>query len=146
MIFDLFCETSRSPTRTPNHVDSTGVIARHSFQPIKTAYFGQKPFLPPIWINFVETKSDSNYSDSLSKPTGRIKFYEHSDIFMGRKRPLYSRKLTSPEVPRVNKIFCSTCNLNPLLDYLYGDTTAYETVESLDPASAGRCESLVTSE
>jgi hypothetical protein len=36
------------------------------------------------FIDFVDTSTDENYSDSLSKPTGRTKFYEHTDVFMGR--------------------------------------------------------------
>ena len=35
-------------------------------------------------IDFVDTSADENYSDSLSKPTGRTKFYVHADVFMGR--------------------------------------------------------------
>ena len=34
-------------------------------------------------------KSELNYSDSLSKTTGRIKHYEHMDIMMGRRKPSY---------------------------------------------------------
>jgi hypothetical protein len=35
------------------------------------------------FIDFVDTSTDENYSDSLSKPTGRTKFYEHTDVFVG---------------------------------------------------------------
>lgn len=42
------------------------------------------------FISYKETKSESNYSDSLSKPTERTKFNEHCDIFMGRRRPAYT--------------------------------------------------------
>ena len=34
-------------------------------------------------------KTDENISDSVSKPTGRIKFHQHADIFMGRQTPSY---------------------------------------------------------
>ena len=33
--------------------------------------------------------NDVNVNDSPSKPTGRIKFYEHMDILMGRRCPSY---------------------------------------------------------
>jgi hypothetical protein len=42
------------------------------------------------FIDFVDTLTDDNYSDSLSKPTGRTKFYEHMDVFMGRRKPAYT--------------------------------------------------------
>jgi hypothetical protein len=140
------------PTPTPILADNHGAIkmanAHHPTR--RTRHVEMKHFVILQWtedefITFVETKSDSNYSDSLSKPTGRTKFYEHTDILMGRKRPKYSLDLTTttPESPRVNKLFCSTCNLNPLLDFVYGDTSTFK---SLDSASAGRCESLVTSD
>ena len=113
------------------------------------------------FINFIETRSDENYSDSLSKPTGRTKFYEHSDIFMGRQRPQYTQNtqntftntdnedhIPNPYyiTPAVQNIFCSTCNLNPLFDLVH--TTKSDSFESLDLASVGRCEdeSLVASE
>jgi hypothetical protein len=40
--------------------------------------------------DFVDTSADENYSDALSKPTGRTKFYEHTDVFMGRRKPAYT--------------------------------------------------------
>ena len=40
-------------------------------------------------ILFMDVASAYNVSDSLSKPTGRIKFYEHMDILMGRRKPAY---------------------------------------------------------
>ena len=45
------------------------------------------------FINFVETRSDENYSDSLSTPTGRTTFYKHSIVFMGHIQPEYTSKL-----------------------------------------------------
>ena len=44
-----------------------------------TRHVGTKHFAILQWandefINYVETKSETNYSDSLSKPTGQIKF------------------------------------------------------------------------
>ena len=44
-------------------------------------------------ITFQETKSEYNISDSLSKPVGRIKFYEQNDILMGRRRPKYTNSV-----------------------------------------------------
>ena len=42
------------------------------------------------FITFQQCKSELNISDSLSKPTARIKHYEHFDIIMGRRPPAYT--------------------------------------------------------
>eukprot|EP00980_Cylindrotheca_fusiformis_P023543 scaffold10571_cov154-Cylindrotheca_fusiformis.AAC.21 len=42
-------------------------------------------------INFVNTPTQYHISDSLTKPLGRIKFYEQNDILMGRRKPSYSQ-------------------------------------------------------
>jgi hypothetical protein len=44
-------------------------------------------------IRFEDVPSALNPSDSLSKPTGRVKFYEHRDILMGRRCPQYASPL-----------------------------------------------------
>ena len=68
----------------------------HTRQPTRrTRHVEMKHFVILQWtddefINFVETRSNENYSDSLSKPTGRTKFYEHTDVFMGRVPPSYT--------------------------------------------------------
>ena len=41
-------------------------------------------------IKFVYRDSALNYSDSLSKVTGKIKFHQHMDIITGRRHPTYS--------------------------------------------------------
>jgi hypothetical protein len=35
-------------------------------------------------------------ADSMTKQTGRTKFYEHMDIIMGRRRPKYSPAAPTP--------------------------------------------------
>jgi hypothetical protein len=40
-------------------------------------------------ILYTDIPSAYNVSDSLSKPTGRIKFYEQMDVLMGRRCPSY---------------------------------------------------------
>jgi hypothetical protein len=44
-------------------------------------------------IKFEDVPSARNPSDLLSKSAGRIKFYEHRDILMGRPRPQYASPL-----------------------------------------------------
>ena len=61
----------------------------------RTRHVEQKHFIILQWtddelINFVQTPTDQNYSDTLSKQTARTKFYEHTDIFMGRRKPAYA--------------------------------------------------------
>ena len=64
-------------------------------QPTKrTRHVDMKEFVILQWteeeqITFEDVPSALNPSDSLSKPTGRVKFYEHRDILMGRRRPQY---------------------------------------------------------
>ena len=64
-------------------------------QPTKrTRHVDMKEFVILQWteeeqIIFEDVPSALNPSDSLSKPTGRVKFYEHRDILMGRRRPQY---------------------------------------------------------
>ena len=41
-------------------------------------------------IKFVYRDSALNYSDSLSKVTGKIKFHQHMNIITGRRQPMYS--------------------------------------------------------
>jgi hypothetical protein len=35
-------------------------------------------------------------ADSMTKQTGRTKFYEHMDVIMGRRRPKYSLAAPAP--------------------------------------------------
>ena len=42
------------------------------------------------YLTFIKTPLDQNYSDSLSKQTTQSKFYEHTDIFMGKRQPAYT--------------------------------------------------------
>ena len=67
---------------TPIHADNQGAIRlANSQQPTRqTRHVEKKYFVILQWIddkfiNFIDTKTDDNYSDSLSKPTARTKFY-----------------------------------------------------------------------
>ena len=75
--------------QTPIHADNQGATRMaNAQQPTRrTRYVGMKHFVILQWIddkfiNFIDTKTDENYSNSLSKPTLQTKFYEHTDIFM----------------------------------------------------------------
>ena len=73
------------------------------------------------FINFIDTKTDENYSDSLSKPTARTKFYEHTDIFMGRRRPAYTDDMdpdTNSRKGIVHYLSASTYRTNPIVSLI----------------------------
>ena len=44
-------------------------------------------------ITYSDVSTHNNFSDSLTKPTGRIKFYKHNDIMMGCQRLTYVKAL-----------------------------------------------------
>jgi hypothetical protein len=45
--------------------------------------------------------TDHNPSDSFTKATGRIKFHQHADIYMGRRPP---SKSIAPDDPTFNNV------------------------------------------
>jgi hypothetical protein len=79
-------------------------------QPTKrTHHVDMKEFVILQWteeeeITFEDVPSARNPSDSLSKPTSRVKLYEHRDILMGRRRPQYVSPLKCFKI-----IINSTC-------------------------------------
>ena len=77
------------------------------------------------FINFIDTKTDENYSNSLSKPTARTKFYEHTDIFMGRRWPAYADEIgptTYSQKGIVHYLSGSTYRTNPIVSLLRYDS------------------------
>lgn len=70
-------------------------------------------------LSFLETKSESNYSDSLSKATERTMFNQHCDIFMGRRKPAYAA--LNNTVPSDNTLSSSTNETN-IIHYFSGST------------------------
>lgn len=79
------------------NADNRGAICMaNSHQPTRrTKHVDIKQFAILQWtddghIKFSDTPTQYNISDSLTKPLGRIKFYEQNDILMGRRQPTYS--------------------------------------------------------
>jgi hypothetical protein len=65
--------TAQQPTRRTRHVDMKQfVILQWSEEDL---------------ISFADCPSAILVADSLTKQTGRTKFYEHMDIIMGRRKP-----------------------------------------------------------
>ena len=127
---------------TPIHADNQGAIRlANSQQPTRrTRNVEMKHFVILQWtddkfINFIDTKTDENYSDSLSKPTARTKFYEHTDIFMGRRRPAYTDSITRPHSHShkgiVYFLSLSTYRTNPIISLLQANF-----LDGFDSASA----------
>ena len=64
----------------------------------RTRHIDMKDFVIMQWteeerIIYKDVKSQHNPSDTISKQTGRTKFYEHRDILMGHHRPKYTNHL-----------------------------------------------------
>ena len=87
-------------------------------------------------LSFLETKSESNYSDSLSKATERTKFYQHCDVIMGRRKPAYAALNTIPldntlstkgETIHLNIIHFLSCSTyqNPNINLLLNNPLYY---------------------
>ena len=61
----------------------------------RTRHVEMKRFLILQWtddkfINFVETKTQNQVTDNLSKPTDRTKFYVHMDVLIGHRKPKFT--------------------------------------------------------
>ena len=81
---------------TPIQADNSGAIAiANAHKPTRrTRHVDMRAFVILQWtddefINFVQTPTKNQTSDSLSKATDRVKFYEHMDVMMGRRKPHY---------------------------------------------------------
>jgi hypothetical protein len=85
-------------------------------------------------ILFTDIPTAYNISDSISKPTGCTKFYEHMDIMMGSRKPTYvphdPNNLSSPLKPHIS----STCS--SLHELTLSDLLDYEDLDILVPFDA----------
>jgi hypothetical protein len=66
---------AQAPTRRTRHVD--------------IRYFALLQWSDTGQVKAKSIPTASNISDSMTKPTGRIKFHQHADLFMGRTPPQY---------------------------------------------------------
>ena len=67
-------------------------------------------------IIFGDIGTANNISDSFTKQTGRIKFYQHHDILMGRLRPAFTRN-PSRSNNYIKVISVSICDYISNMDY-----------------------------
>ena len=73
----LYMVESQAPTKRTRHVD--------------IRYFALLQWQQQKLLTVIPVPTANNISDSLTKATGRIKFHQHTDIYMGRSRPLLDR-------------------------------------------------------
>ena len=85
----VFMVDAQAPTKRTRHVD--------------IRYFALLQWGTSGQLKATAIPTDANISDSLTKATGRIKFHQHADIFMGRSPPSYVPKLPMSS-PRVSAI------------------------------------------
>jgi hypothetical protein len=117
-ILDEIGFTQESPTTIMADNRGAMCIANAQHPSRRTRHVDIKHFVILEWteqeyIKFQDVKSEYNISDSLSKQTGRIKFYEHTDILMGRLRPQYcisdiTTHNTSALESQIHSLFATT--------------------------------------
>ena len=73
----LFMVESQAPTKRTRHVD--------------IRYFALLQWQQQKLLVVIPVPTANNISDSMTKATGRIKFHQHTDIYMGRTRPHHGR-------------------------------------------------------
>lgn len=76
------------PIPTQLHVDNTGALTKRTRR-VDIRYFALLEWSSTGRLTAVPIRTDMNISDSMTKATGRIKFHQHADVFMGRVPPTY---------------------------------------------------------
>ena len=69
---------AEQPTRRTRHVD--------------TKAFAMQQWTKEQHLALESTNTKTNAADHFSKALGRIKFYEQTDVMMGRRKPTWMRK------------------------------------------------------
>ena len=67
-----------------------GAPTKHTL-PVDIRYFALLEWTETGQIKAEAIPTDANISDSMTKATGRIKFHQHADLYMGRQRPQYAQ-------------------------------------------------------
>ena len=89
-----------NPTRLP--IDNTGAVfmvdaqapTKRTRRHMDISYFALLEWSQTGQLKAKAIPTDVNISDSLTKATGRVKFHQHADIFMGKVPPTYVSCLT----------------------------------------------------
>ncbi|KAI2498327.1 gag-polypeptide of LTR copia-type [Fragilaria crotonensis] len=109
------------PTPTKLHMDNTGAVFMVEAQaPTKRTrhvdirYFALLDWSTTGQLTAAPIRTDMNISDSMTKATGRIKFHQHADVYMGRIPPTYVTDI-HPNVKPVYLHALFGCRTQPLL-------------------------------
>ena len=96
---------AQAPTKRTRHVD--------------IRYFALLDWSRTGQLAAVPIPTDLNISDSMTKATGRIKFHQHADIYMGRVPPTY----VTDNHPQVKPVYLHNMDgQQPPISVLLSDT------------------------
>jgi hypothetical protein len=82
----LHMANAQQPTRRTRHMD--------------TKYFALQDWVDHDQIDVTQIGTANNISDAFTKALGRIKFYEQTDVIMGRRIPPYVPKWVQQDHPQ----------------------------------------------
>ena len=111
-------------------------------QPTKcTRHMYNKLFVLQDWIkeehiSLEALRTQYNLGDQFTKALGRIKFYEQTDVIMGRRVPKYSPLYTGKDSPPYRTTPCNTPKLpKAKLSSILAYNPTYELIKRLLPNS-----------
>jgi hypothetical protein len=87
----LHMANAQQPTRRTRHMD--------------TKYFAIQDWVEHDQLDLTQIGTALNISDAFTKALGRIKFYEQTDVIMGRRIPPYVPNWVLPDHPAPTKPF-----------------------------------------
>ena len=122
----VFMVDAGAPTKRTRHVD--------------LRYFALLEWSETGQIKAEAILTDANISDSMTKATGRIKFHQHADIYMGRERPHFAPDRATTPSYRVHINTFHTLSIpmatfsalhHPILSAFTLDSTDFRTLQSM---------------
>ena len=96
----VFMVDAGAPTKRTRHVD--------------IRYFALLEWSETGQIKAEAIPTDANLSDSMTKATGRIKFHQHADLYMGRTPPHYVPDPSQRSQPPTQRLHINTFHLLPI--------------------------------
>jgi hypothetical protein len=117
----LHMANAQQPTRRTRHMD--------------TKYFALQDWVEHDQIEVTQIGTANNISDAFTKALGRIKFYEQTDVIMGRRIPPYVPNWIRQDHPLPTKKLDKTLLSSPSKPRL---TSALESIHALLPTSLFR--------
>ena len=130
----VFMVDAQAPTRRTRHVD--------------IRYFALLQWSDTRQLKAKAIPTASNISDSMTKPTGRIKFHQHADLFMGRIPPQYvppEALATTHHIQSLHWLQVHPLDLNTLSALYHPIFNAFSLDYDLDSTKHGRVRGYSTS-